>query len=48
VKGIHSGRLPCFIEFGYLADMPKIKRLKVPVKNPQFLTEDQTGIRRIR
>ncbi len=29
------------IEFGYLADMPKIKRLKVPVKNPRFLSEDQ-------
>ena len=29
------------IEFGYLADMPKIKRLKVPVKNPHFLSEDQ-------
>ena len=31
------------IEFGYLADMPKIKRLKVPVKNPHFLSEDQVG-----
>jgi len=31
------------IEFGYLADMPKIKRLKVPVKNPDFLSEDQVG-----
>ncbi len=29
------------IEFGYLADMPKIKRLKVPVKKPHFLSEDQ-------
>jgi len=31
------------IEFGYLADLPKIKRLKVPVKNPFFLSEDQVG-----
>jgi len=31
------------IEFGYLADMPKIKRLKVPVKNPDFLSENQIG-----
>jgi len=31
------------IEFGYLADMPKLKRLKVQVKNPYFLSEDQVG-----
>lgn len=31
------------IQFGYLVDMPKIKRLKVPIKNPNFLTEDQVG-----
>lgn len=29
------------IEFGYLADMPKLKRLRVPVKKPHFLSEDQ-------
>ena len=29
------------ISFGYLADMPKIRRLKVPVKDPEFLSEDQ-------
>jgi integrase len=31
------------IQFGFLVDMPKIKRLKVPVKNPVFLSEDQVS-----
>ena len=29
------------IKFGYLADLPKITRLRVQVKNPHFLSEDQ-------
>jgi len=31
------------IEFGYLADMPKIRRLKVPQKQPRFLTTEVIG-----
>ena len=31
------------IEFGYLADMPKIRRLKVPQKQPRFLTTEEIG-----
>jgi integrase len=29
------------VEFGYLVEGPKIKRLKVPARKPHFLTEDQ-------
>ncbi len=29
------------VEFGYLFDVPKIKRLKVPIRKPHFLSEDQ-------
>ena len=31
------------IEFGYLADMPKIRRLKVPQKQPRFLPTEEIG-----
>jgi integrase len=31
------------IEFGYLVDLPRIRRLKDPKKQPRFLTSDEIG-----